>query len=420
MRSRRPWLSYRATAAVAVVTLLAGCTASSIGGAASAVSGPPIVIGISLSLTGGFAADGTAFERGYRLWQGEVNAHGGLLGRQVKLIILNDNSSPTTVVTNYRTLIKADHVDMTFGPFSSLLTAPAAAAVAKFGYAMVEGAGGANGVFYSSSNEKYHNIFDPSLPAELYMKPFVRWILSLPAGERPKTAAYPSADDPFAAPAVQTAQKQLQQAGIRTVYSHVFTEKPSAYQAPALAVAASGAQMVVLGSIDVPTVQIFMKVFEQARYSPRVLIAEAGPDQGQAFLGVVGKANADGIMVPNGWYGAYSNALNNAMVEDYIAHYGGTATGINADVAEAFSVGEIAADAIIATGGTNNAKIIKYLHSGVTLDTVQGQARFTALGENPLSAAFISQWQAGSLVQVLPAGRPGSTKIMYPKPTWGG
>ena len=88
-----------------------------------------------------------AFKQGYKLWAKDVNAAGGILGRQVKLTILNDNSSPNQVVTNYQTLINTDHVDLTFGPFSSLLTAPASAVAARNGYAFVEGAGGAPSVF---------------------------------------------------------------------------------------------------------------------------------------------------------------------------------------------------------------------------------------------------------------------------------
>jgi branched-chain amino acid transport system substrate-binding protein len=419
MRSRRARLTSAVVATATAAATLAACGA--VGGATSAAKAShPIVIGISLSLTGDFAADGQAFERGYRLWQSDVNSHGGLLNRQVKLIILNDNSSPTKVVTNYQQLITADHVDLTFGPFSSLLTKPAAAAVAKYGFAMIEGAGGAETVFTSPSNIKHHNIFSPSLPVKYYMKPFIRWVKSLPASERPKTAAYPSADDPFATPAVATAEKQLAQAGIRTVYSNqAIPEKPSAYKTPAAAVAVSNAQIVVLGSTDVPTVQAFMQVFEQQHYTPKIFIAVAGPDQGQAFLGPVGKANADGMLVPGGWYGEYSNPLSYAMVEQYIAKYGGTATSINADVAEAYSVGQVGADAITATGSTNNAKIMKYLHSKVILNTVQGPAQFTPLGENPLAVAFIEQWQSGRFVQVLgPQGSAGSTKIIFKAP-WG-
>ena len=418
MTPRRPWLIAIATATTAA--LLAGC--GTIGGAVStAKTKPPIVFGISLSLSGAFAGDGQAFQRGYRLWQSHVNEHGGLLGRPVKLIILNDNSDQKKVFSNYRTLITADHVDMTLGPFSSLLTVPADQAVAKYGYALIEGAGAAETVFNSQTNLKYHNIFSPSVPVKLYMKPFVQWIKSLPASQRPKTASYPTVDDPFATPAVQTAQKGLEALGIKTMYSSekAFKEVASAYQAPAQAVATANAQIVVLGATDVPTVATFMKAFEAAHYNPKIFIAVSGPDQGQTFEGTVGKANADGMMVPDGWYGAYSNALSSAMVEEYIARYGGLASAINADVAEAFSVGEVAAGAIAATRGTDNAKIIRYLHGPVTLQTVQGPARFDKLGENQIPAAFISQWQAGSYVQVLPAGFAGSTQIQYPKHPWG-
>src|SRR5947209_20135577 len=80
----------------------------------------PIKIGISLSLSGDFSADGKAFQQGYQLWADNVNKNGGLLGRQVQLDILSDASSTTQVVTNYQKLINVDHVDLVLGPFSSL------------------------------------------------------------------------------------------------------------------------------------------------------------------------------------------------------------------------------------------------------------------------------------------------------------
>ena len=413
------FLSLTAAAAVAAA-LLAACGSSgssSSSGGQSAKS--PIVFGASLPLTGDFASDGQAFQRTYQLWQSDVNSHGGLLGRQVKLIILNDASSPTTVVSNYQKLIAVDHVDLTLGPVSSLLTAPASTLAARYGYAMVNGAGSTDNVFDLPSNKAVHNVFSPSLPVDDYLVPFVNWIKSLPPSQRPKTAAYPMANDPFADPPVQTAQKLLEAAGVRTVYSKIFPAEVSAYKPAADQVAATGAQMVVLGSPDVPTVSGFMQAFEQQHYNPKVFIAASGPDQGQAFLGAVGKANATGMMVPNGWYGAYNNPLSSVMVEEYIAKYGGTASDINADVAEGYSVGEVMADAIKATGGTNNAKIIKYLHSGVTLNSVQGPVQFTALGQNPKPASFIFQWQNGNFNQVLTATAPGSVKILFPKPNWG-
>ena len=349
-----------------------------------------------------------------------MNAHGGLLGHPVKLDILNDSSDPTQVDTNYQTLIGADHVNLTFGPFSSLLTAPASSVAARYGYAFVEGAGGAPSVFDTPSNQAVHNVFDVSLPIKDEMVPFVNWIASMPTSQRPKTAAYPMADDPFADPPVQLAQSELQALGVKTVYSKIFPEEVADYKAPADQVAASGAQIVVLGSTDVPTVAAFMQAFEQQHYLPKMFIAAAGPDQGAGFISAVGKGNADGMMVPDGWYPGYDNASSQALVREYVAKYGGSPSSMSSDVAEAYSVGQVMAQAVTATGGTDNAKIIAYLHSGVTLTSVQGPVKFDSLGENGVSDAFVFQWQDGGTQfnQVLPVSAAGSVAITAVKPAW--
>ncbi len=432
MKSVFPRVSRQAAAlsalAVLAASALAACssspssTASSGSSATSdstASSGTPITIGASLSLTGDFSADGQAYEKGYELWAKDVNAKGGIGGRPVKLTILNDDSSANQVVTNYQTLISSDHVDLTFGPFSSLLTTPASAVAARAGYAFIEGAGGAPSVFSTPQNEADHNVFDVSLPIADELLPFVSYIASLPASQRPKTAAYPSAQDPFATPPVAEAQAALQKLGVKTVYSQVFPEEVADYKAPADQVAAARPDVVVLGSTDVPTVAAFMQAFEQQHYVPKMFVAAAGPDQGSAFTSAVGQGNAAGMMVPDGWYPGYANAASQQMVSEYVAQYGGTASGVNADVAEAYSVGQVTADAITATGGVSNASIIKYLHSGVTLTTVQGAVKFDSLGENSAADAFIFQWQkSGTFSQVLPAAAPGSVPFLAVKPAW--
>jgi branched-chain amino acid transport system substrate-binding protein len=404
--------------------LSAGVLAACSGGGPSGSTTPsdhstaPIKIGASLSETGDFAADGLAFEKGYKLWAKDVNAHGGLLGRKVELTILNDGSSANQVVTNYQTLFGSDHVDLAFGPFSSLLTEPASSVAARFGMAFVEGAGGAPSVFDTPSNQADHNVFDVSLPIADELVPFVDWIAKLPPSRRPRTAAYPMAQDPFADPPVQLAQTLLQKLGVQTVYSSVFPEEVPAYKGQADQVANTGAQLVVLGSTDVPTVAAFMQAFEQQHYRPKMFIAAAGPDQGKAFTSAVGTGNADGVMVPNGWYPGYANAASRQMVKEYVAQYGGNASDVNADVAEAYSVGQVMAQAVTATGGTNNSNIISYLHSGVTLNSVQGPVKFDSLGENGAAAAFIFQWQLGDFKEVLPAGSAGSVAILTTKPPW--
>jgi branched-chain amino acid transport system substrate-binding protein len=436
-----PWFSKNAVTLGAVAALsvgvLAACSNSSssssttASGSSTASASPastsskaPITIGISLSLTGDFSADGQAFDQGYKLWAKDVNAAGGIMGRPVQLTILNDTSSPNQVVTNYNTLISADHVDLTFGPFSSLLTAPASAVAARNGYAFVEGAGGAPSVFETTADQDDHNVFDVSLPVADELMPFVNYIASLgPAADAKLTAAYPMANDPFADPPVQLAEQKLSALGVKTVYSSIFPEEVSSYAAPAQAVAAKKPDIVVLGSTDVPTVQAFMKGFQQQHFTPKMFIAAAGPDQGASFISAVGAGNATGMMVPDGWYGGYKNAESEKMVAEYDAANKTTPSEVNADVAEAYSVGQVVEQAIIANKGVvNNAAIIKYLHSGVTLQTVQGPVQFNSLGENGASAAFVFQWQDNGTAfnQVLPTSDAASKPIIAAKPAWTG
>jgi len=428
---RRPSVTAVRAAAVSMLAAasVAACGLGSAGTPSTAnngqPTGTPITVGISLSETGQFSADGQACLRGYQLWAADVNSHGGMLGRPVKLVVLDDKSDQNTVKANYTTLITQDHVDLTLGPFSSLLTVPAAKVANQHGYAMVAGSATAPSVYSAS----LPNLFSVSAPVAQEMVPFADWVASLPPGQRPKTAAYAMVSDPFADPPVQTAQTILEKAGITTVYSNanaLYTKtSAAALAADADKVAGAHPQIVVIGSVDVPTVAAFINEFKQIRFEPQMLIAAAGPDQGQAFLNQIGTSNADGIMVPNGWYGGFQNALSHVLVQEYIAKYGGTASDINADVAEAYSAGQVMADAVDSVG-LSQPKIIAFLHSrGTQVDTVQGMAEWGKYvqgqpsGQNLKASSFVFQWQTDArFVQVLSLQGKPSPHIDPTKPPW--
>jgi branched-chain amino acid transport system substrate-binding protein len=399
----------------ACVVLLAAGAMAMFGVSSGSATGSPVTIGASLSLSGDFSTDGQAFERGYQLWMTDQNRKGGLLGHPIKLDVISDASQPAQVITNYNKLIGSDHDAFVLGPFSTLLTVPASKVAARYGYAFVEGAGGAPAAFGNGLK----NVFDVSVPVALNLTAFAKWVASLPASERPKTAAYPTSNDPFTEPQLPPAQKILQAAGIKTVYSTVFPAEVTDFTPIATQIASKKPDVVVLGSVDVPTVSAFIHTFVQQHYNPKIFIATAGPDQGAAFVKAVGTGNENGIFVPNGWYGGSPNAASMQMVKEYIAKYGGTPSEVNADVAEAYSVGQVLTQAVQATHGFNNAKIIAYLHSNVTFSSVQGPVKFDSKGENTALQATTFQWQNGALVPTLPKGSPGTKPPILPKPAWG-
>src|SRR5437588_4195484 len=143
-------LQYPLLPCLAALTLLAGCASS--GSSSGGNSSAQLIIGASLSLTGDFSDSGKATELGYQLWQNVVNASGGILGRKVTIKIVDDASDPTQVVTNYQNLINSDHVDLAFGPFSTLLTIPASRVAKRYGYAFLAPAGGGPDAFAQNLN----------------------------------------------------------------------------------------------------------------------------------------------------------------------------------------------------------------------------------------------------------------------------
>jgi branched-chain amino acid transport system substrate-binding protein len=117
--------------ACAIAIAVSACGSSSKSKSFGGSTTKPLVIGVSVSLSGDFADPGKAVKRGYELWADTVNAKGGLLGRKVEMKIVDDTSSPNQVITNYTNLITQDKVDLVFGPFSSLLTIPASQVAAR-------------------------------------------------------------------------------------------------------------------------------------------------------------------------------------------------------------------------------------------------------------------------------------------------
>ena len=187
-----------------LIGLVATVTAAAVGVAGcadgddgSTFTGSPLRIGISLSLTGNFADPGSAAKRGYELWAETVNGKGGLLGRKVELKIVDDGSDPDRAAAIYEDLITKDRVDLVLGPYSSKLTIPSSQVAAKHDYAFIEPAGGSPKVFEQGLGNLF---FVQPAPVVEQGAVFANYVLSMPAAQRPKTAAYPALDDPFTQP----------------------------------------------------------------------------------------------------------------------------------------------------------------------------------------------------------------------------
>src|SRR6185295_17466721 len=102
---------------------------------------PPIVVGAVVSQTGAHAEPAEGYRRGLLVWQDEVNAAGGLLGRRIDLHLLDDASTASANASLYERLIRDEHADLLIGPFGTAATLIAGAAAERARRVLINGGG---------------------------------------------------------------------------------------------------------------------------------------------------------------------------------------------------------------------------------------------------------------------------------------
>ncbi len=82
-------------------------------------AGPPIPIGVQYPLTGPSSELGQGFQYGAQLAVSEINAHGGINGRELKLVWADDKSTPDGAITAIQRLTTGENVLLVWGGSSS-------------------------------------------------------------------------------------------------------------------------------------------------------------------------------------------------------------------------------------------------------------------------------------------------------------
>jgi branched-chain amino acid transport system substrate-binding protein len=389
-------------------TLLAGESAPV---AAAPASGEPITIGASLPLSGRFSEPGTAAKQGYEVWAAMVNEAGGLLGRPVELSVVDNASDQDTAVADYEKLITVDKVDLVVGPFSSFLVIPTSEVAARYGYAFVEPAGGSPEVFERGLN----NIFfaQPARGAE-QAKPFADYLLALPEDQKPKTFAIVSQDDPFTIGVMENLKGLLTEGGMELVFDEIYAPETTDFSSIATQVADLNPDLIVGGTVLEDSIgQI--RAYQEAGYQPRIAYFTTGPSLPGPFREALGNAT-EGVFASISWFPEADEPQNADFVAKYVEMFGGAASDIPEDAANAFTVGQVLQQAAENINSIDNAGLIEDLHQS-TYQTVVGPLSFDEVGA-PQGSFMLLQWQSDKFVIVGPEGRAQAEALAPPKPEW--
>jgi branched-chain amino acid transport system substrate-binding protein len=383
-----------AAALTGVMTVgLAACGGDDGGGGGG--EDDPIVIGTSLPLTGEFSQPGQAAQQGYEVWVDMVNNEGGLLGRQVELVVKDDASNQNTIVSDYNALISQDEVDLLLGTFSSLLNLPASAVAERNQMVYVEPAGGSPDMF----NRGFEYLFfAQQATADLQGKVFAEWVAQLPDGEKPETAAYPTLDDPFAAPNVAGIRGMLEEAGVETVYEETYAIDTKNFDTIVSAMKNADPDLVVHGAQFEDGIGMTRSMLK-ADFTPDMFFQTNAPSFGSQFTDGIGEENTEGIFYAVSHSPDADTPGNAEFVAKYEEMFGDGE--VPEDAADAFAAGEVLQAAVEAVGSIDDQKALAdWLHEN-EVETILGPLSWDETGA-PQGEFLIGQWQNGAPEIVLP------------------
>jgi len=226
---------------------------------ASAQSGEPIKIGFSMALTGPLAPNGKQALLGAQIWQEEVNAKGGLLGRKVELVNYDDQSNPANVPGIYTKLLDVDKVDIVMGPYGTNLNAPAMPVVMQKGKVFV-------GFFALDINSEFHYPKYFSMlptgpnPREAFTEGFFQ--VAAAQNPKPQTVALASEDAEFARNACEGARNNAKTYGVNIIYDKTFPPGTTDFSPVIRALQAANADLVVFCSYPLSSVGLVQSASE--------------------------------------------------------------------------------------------------------------------------------------------------------------
>jgi branched-chain amino acid transport system substrate-binding protein len=205
----------------------------------------PITIGFGMGLTGGLAAAGKSALLAMQIWQDDVNAKGGLLGRPVKLVYYDDQSNPATVPGLYTKLLDVDKVDLIVSGYGTNLIAPAMPIAIQHDRLFL-------GLFGLAVNSEFHYPKYFSMlptgpdPKHAFSEPFFK--VAMAADPKPKTLALLAEDAEFPKNASEGIRDHAKTYGLTMVYDKTYPPGTPDFTPIVHAIQATNPDMVFVAS----------------------------------------------------------------------------------------------------------------------------------------------------------------------------
>src|SRR5438270_6917569 len=383
----------------------------------------PIKIGFGMGLTGGLAASGKAALLGMKIWEEEINAKGGLLGRPVKLIYYDDQSNPATVPGIFTKLLEVDKVDLVTGDYGTNLLAPAMPVVIQHKMTFFA-------LFGLDVNREFQ------YPRYFSMQPaggldppvsFTKGFFEVAAAQNPKpqSLAIIAGDAEFPRNAAEGARKNAKDAGLKVVYDKTYPPTTTDYTPIVRAIDAANPDVVL--SLSYPPDAVGMvRAANEIGLKAKIFGGGLVGLQYAAIKQQLG-ARLNGIINFDFWDPA--KTLQFPGVEAFLRVYQARAPSEGVDPLGyylppfAYANCQVLAAAVNGTQSLDQDKLADWLHNN-TIKTIVGDIKYGANGEwvegrvltvqfHDVKGSDIEQWKDDGKQTILWPEKYATGKAIY-------
>src|SRR5215469_4812126 len=359
--------------------------------AASAQSDDPIKIGYGTSQTGGLAPNGKSALLAQQIWEEDINAKGGLLGRPVKLVYYDDQTNPATVPALYQKLLDVDKVDIVIGGYGTNLLAPAMPVVIQRKKTFI-------GLFGMAVNTEfnYPNYFSmiplgPS-PKRAGSKGFFE--AALAQNPKPETVAIVAADAEFPINGSEGARGNIKGTGLKIVYDKRYPPATTDFAPIVRAIQATNPDIVAIFSYPPDSVG-FVRAVNEIGYKPKMIGCGMVGLQATAIKTQLGPL-LNGFVNYDFWLPI--DKMNFRGAAEFMKRYQVRAAAEGVDVLGyyiapwGYAQLQVLEQAVTATKSLDDDKLADYIRNS-TFKTLVGDVTFGAPGEWAESRVLQVQFQ---------------------------
>ncbi len=356
----------------------------------------PITVGAVVSQSGMHADLAADYAKALFLWQDEVNAAGGLLGRRVELQLLDDGSDAVKCGTLYKQLID-EKADLLIGPYGSAATLLAGSEAERARRVLVNGGGAAGAVH--SRGPRY--VFQATMPYSSYGI----GVLELAVEDGAATLFILARDDPPSREMAEATRDRAVKRQLKVAPIAFYAGQLSDFATQvALARDAQAEAWIAFG--EARDSADMLRTFKRLDYAPRLFFARASSDP--KFIALVGQdaERSLGALEYHARLGTPGNdRFVRAFARKWLSRPGPAA-------AQGYAAATVLAEAVRRAGTLDQNKLRETL-ARAEIPTVLGRYKVEAGGAQTGMQPAVTQILKGRPEVVWPAGPETAKPLPY-------